>query len=223
MTVAALIMVPDPTAALGDAEGEPILRRVAQAAWSGGALPILAVCLRPTEELRAVVTDLAVGFAAPASDEPHGIAWFAAGMRAAAADVTGTTAALLWPFRFAWLDPETITSLVEAHGASPEWILRPAYAGRPGFPILIPMSLQPRLALLSGRGGEDAVAELVAAGVPYRQIDLGDPGIAIDIATPRASLPDYQGPTGPAGGPPPDWNADLAAHAADPETDPALR
>ena len=111
-----------------------------------------------------------------------------------------------------------MTSLVEAHGAAPEAIIRPTYRGQPGFPILVPVALTDRLAALSGQHGEEAVATLVAAGVPLRTIELGDPGIVHDMATPRAALPGYQGPPEPAGGPPPDWNSALAAQAGDPQT-----
>jgi hypothetical protein len=57
------------------------------------------------------------------------------------------------------------------------------------------------------------VASLVAGGVPLRVVELGDPGITHDLATPRADLPGYQGPPEPAAGPPPEWNADLASQA----------
>ena len=216
MTVAAVILVPDPQAALANADGEPVLRRLAQAAWSGGALPTVVVAPMVPEELSAAVAELGLTLTSPAADEPHGIAWFVNGMRSAVATVSETSAALLWPFRFVWVDPETVTSLVEAHGAAVDAIVRPAYAGQAGFPILIPVALLDRLAALSGQSGEQAVQSLVAAGVPIRQIELGDPGIVLDMVTPRGDLPRYQGPPEPAGGPPPDWNSALAAQAGDP-------
>ncbi|MGD0861948.1 MAG: NTP transferase domain-containing protein [Candidatus Limnocylindrales bacterium] len=215
MTVAAVVIVPDPEMALTRADGELVLRRVAQAAWSGGAMPAVVVASQTPQELRQAVADLAVTLTCPTPGEPQGIAWFVHGMRTAAAAVTETSAALLWPFKFAWVDPETVTSLVEAHGAAPEAIVRPAYGGQPGFPILVPVSLVGRLAELSGQHGEEAIAALVAAGVPIRHIELGDPGIVHDMATPRSDLPDYQGPPQPAGSPPPEWNAALAAQASD--------
>lgn len=216
MTVAAVVLVPEPSAALGPADGEPALRRLAQAAWSGGALPTVVVASGAADDLRQAVADLAVTLTGPAPDEPRGIAWFVRGMRTAVDTVAETSAGLLWPFRFVWVDPETVTSLVEAHGVTPEAIVRPAYGGQAGFPILIPVALVDRLAALSGQHGEEAVLSLVTAGVPIRQIELGDPGIVHDMATPRADLPPYQGPPEPAGGPPPDWNSVLAAQAADP-------
>jgi CTP:molybdopterin cytidylyltransferase MocA len=203
MTVAAVVLVPELPAALADADGEPALRRIAQAAWSGGALPTVAVTPQVTGELQAAVSDLAVKLVSPTPDEPRGIAWFVRGMRTAGAAVAEVSGALLWPFKFVWVDPETVTSLIEAHGAAPEAIIRPAYRGQLGFPILVPVALTDRLAALSGQHGEEAVATLVAAGVPLLTVELGDPGIVHDMATPRAALPGYQGPPEPAGGPPP--------------------
>jgi molybdenum cofactor cytidylyltransferase len=211
MTVAAIVLVPDQTKALSDADGEPVLRRLVQSAWAGGALPIVAVAAAPSEDLAAALTDLPAEVANPESGVEPGAQWFVAGFRAALVSVTETTAGLLWPFRYAWVDPETVTSLVEAHGADPESILRPAFGGEPGFPILVPAFLLPRIAAKTGLHGREAVAELVAEGVPLRVLELGDPGITHDIGTARADLPGYQGPEGPAGGPPPEWNAALAA------------
>ncbi len=213
MTVAAVVLVPDALAALSDADGEPAIRRVVHAAWSGGALPIVIVAEDIGGKLAEAVAGLPVMLTRPGADEPRGIAWFIHGQRAALAAVTETTAGLLWPFRYVWVDPETVTSLVEAHGATPREIVRPAWGGQPGFPILVPGAFTDRLAARIELHGEEAVAALVTAGVPLREIELGDPGIVHDISTPRTGLPGYQGPPQPAAGPPPEWNAELAAQA----------
>ena len=212
MTVAAIVLAPDAAGALADADGEPAIRRVAHAAWSGGALPVVIVAVDPHGEIAAAVAGLPVMLVDPGA-EPRGIAWFVAGQRGAHAAVAETTAGLLWPFRQAWVDPETVTSLVEAHGAAPESILRPVYAGRPGLPVLIPSAFTERLATRPDLHGTEAVEWLVAEGSPHLEQELGDPGIVHDMETPRASLPEYQAPPHAAAGPPPDWNADLAAHA----------
>jgi CTP:molybdopterin cytidylyltransferase MocA len=218
MTVAAVVIVPEPPAALAPADGEPALRRVAQAAWSGGALPTIVVAPEPSEDLRRAAAGLGVTLTSPGPTEPRGIAWFVHGMRTAVAGVAETSAALLWPFRFVWVDPETVTSLVEAHGATPDAIVRAAYGGQLGFPVLFPVALVDRLAALSGLHAEEAAQSLAAAGVAIRQIELGDPGIVYDMSTPRGDLPSYQGPAEPASGPPPEWNAALAAQASDSPT-----
>jgi CTP:molybdopterin cytidylyltransferase MocA len=216
MTVAAVVLVPEPQAALAPADGEPALRRLAQTAWSGGASADGGRRVRgPTNCCGRRRRSL--GHAdQPGPDEPHGIAWFVRGMRTAVATVAETSAALLWPFRFVWVDPETVTSLVEAHGATPEAIIRPAYGGRPGFPILMPVALSSGWRRCRGSGGEEAVESLVEpAGVPMRQIELGRPGDRPRHGDRRGRSAAYQGPPEPAGGPPPDWNSVLAAQAAD--------
>ena len=216
MTVAAVVLVPDALAALSDADGEPAIRRVVHAAWSGGALPIVIVAEDTEGKLAEAVAGLPVLLTRPGANEPRGIAWFVHGQRAASAAVTETTAGLLWPFRYAWVDPETVTSLVEAHGTAPGEIVRPAWSAQPGFPILVPAAFTDRLAARIELHGEEAVAALVAAGVPLRELELGDPGIVHDISVLRSALPDYQGPPHSAAGAPPEWNAELASQAQRP-------
>lgn len=213
LTVAAIVLAPDALAALSDLDGEPAIRRVVHAAWSGGALPIVIVAQDSDGKLVEAVAGLPVTLTTPGVDMPRGIAWFVHGQRAALATVTETTAGLLWPFRYAWVDPETVTSLVEAHGATPSEIVRPAWSGQAGFPILVPAAFADRLGARIELHGGEAVAALVAEGLPIRELELGDPGIVHDMSTPRSALPGYQGPPQPAAGPPPEWNAELAARA----------
>ena len=117
-----------------------------------------------------------------------------------------TDAALVWPARMTWPDPETITSLIEGHGADPGAILRPAYDAEPGWPVLVPIA---RLELLRGLGSErmpdQLIDDLAAAGVSVRLLDLGDPGAVLDSGTARADLPPYQGPSEPASGHVHEW------------------
>ena len=194
MTVAAVVIVPDSAAGMADVEGEPVIRRLVQSAWAGGAMPIVVVCPAVDGAFEQVLAELQITLVRPEPTEPHGIVWFAGGQIAAARAVSETTASLLWPFRYSWVDPETVTSLIEAHGGSPESIIRPTYGERRGFPILVPNSLADRLAALSGLHGEEAIDRSIASGVPSLSVELGDPGIVHDGATPRSSLPDYQGP-----------------------------
>jgi CTP:molybdopterin cytidylyltransferase MocA len=213
LTVAAIILAPDALAALSDADGEPAIRRVVHAAWSGGAMPVVIVADDADGKIAQAVAGLPVTLTQPGPDEPRGIAWFVRGQRTAHEAVTETTAGLLWPFGYAWVDPETVTSLVEGHGATPDQIVRPAWSGQAGFPILVPIAFVDRLGARIELHGGEAVAALVAEGVPIRELELGDPGIVHDISTPRSALPGYQGPPQPAAGPAPEWNAELAAQA----------
>ena len=213
MTVAAVVLAPDIATALADADGLPALRRVVQSAWAGGALPIVVVSHSGPEgdSLAAALEGLPATLHQP-KNVPPGSRWFGGGLELARDQVRETEAALLWPARFAWIDPETVTSTIEAHGAAPETIVRAAYRDEPGFPILVPADLGARFLAELELHAFQLVEALVAGGAALRTIELGDPGIVMDVATPRNRLPEYQGPPEPAAGPAPDWNAELGSH-----------
>lgn len=196
MTVAAVIVVSDLEAALTDLEGVPALRRVLQAAWAGGALPTVVVAADPDHRLADLLTGEDVRSIPPPSETP--LARFAEGFEAALSSVSATTGALLWPLEHAWVDPETVTSLLEAHGDSREDIVRPAYEHRPGYPVVFPTSVRSRLPELAGLSVDQGIDALLGSDVGVRQVELGDPGIVFDLATPRGALPEYQGPPRPA-------------------------
>jgi CTP:molybdopterin cytidylyltransferase MocA len=213
MTVAAVILVPDHATALSDAEGVATIRRVVQSAWAGGAMPVVAVS-HPGSDATAVgaaLDGLPASFLQP--DAPAGARWFGAGLAEARSQVRDTTAALLWPCRFAWIDPETITSLIEASGSSPGVIVRAAYRGRAGFPIVVPVTMASRFEVEPTLHAYELVERLVGDGAEMRLLELGDPGIVSDVSVPRANLPAYQGPPEPPAGMPPEWNDELARQA----------
>jgi len=217
MTVAAVVLVPDPAVALADADGLPALRRVVQSAWAGGAMPIVVVSHPGPvgEGLSAALEGLPAALIQP-QDVPPGAGWFGEGFRTARERVSETEAALLWPARFVWVDPETVTSLIEAHGLAVDAIVRAAFDGQPGFPILVPASHQARFAEERVLHAYQLIEALAAGGEATQTLELGDPGIVMDASTPRASLPAYQGPPEPAGAPP-EWNAELGSHAQESE------
>lgn len=170
------------------------------------------------DPIGAVAAALAGGEAvmaepAPAAGGPVG--QICRGIDVAREQVTETDAAIVWPARMAWVDPETLTSLIEAHGAHPLDLLRPAYEGAVGWPALVPIThLETLRALASDRMPDELLADLVADGVPSTAVEVGDPGVTHDIGTDRADLPPYEGPPEPASGRTFEWGA-LAAEAAD--------
>jgi CTP:molybdopterin cytidylyltransferase MocA len=106
------------------------------------------------------------------------------------------------------VDPETLTSLIEAHGADPEAILRPSFQGTAGWPVLLPVvHLSAVGEIPPGRSPDEVIADLGARGIPVRVLDLGDPGCIHDAATAPADLPAFHGPEEPVAGPPPEWGA----------------
>jgi CTP:molybdopterin cytidylyltransferase MocA len=141
----------------------------------------------------------------------------------AAQTITETEAALIWPGRMAWVDAETVTSLIEAHGASRNAVLRPRYDVAAGWPALIPVVLLPVLAAQPPDRMPDELITQLTGGEGPQLIDTGDPGTAFDITTPIDHLPQYQGPPEPVAGHAPEWGAAAADMADDsPLEGPAL-
>ena len=208
MTVAAVILAASPDSALADADGSPAVRRIADAAWSGGATPIVVVSFDPGGDVAAALAGAAVTLAEPAPQEHGPAAQMARGADVARAEITDTDAVLLWPARMTWIGPETVTSLIELHGTSPGALLRPTWDGEPGWPVLLPLAALTALrGVAADRMPGDVLDDLIATGVADRLVELGDPGVAFDGRTPRADLPPYVGPEEPVAGHTHEWGA----------------
>jgi CTP:molybdopterin cytidylyltransferase MocA len=215
VTVAAVILAATPDSALADADGMPAVARIADAAWSGGATPIIVVSFDPEGAVAAALAGAPVTLAEPAPAERGPAAQMARGAEVALAEVVETDAVLLWPARMAWVGPETVTSLIETHGTTEGDLLRPTWRSDPGWPVLLPVGDLDRLrAVGADRMPPDILADLLSAGSTQRLVELGDPGVVIDARTPRADLPPYVGPTDPPAGHVHEWGAQ-AADAAD--------
>lgn len=211
MTVAAVVLAATPDSALADADGMPSVRRIADSAWSGGAVPIVVVAHDPDGSVAAALTGSPAVLAGPAPLDRGPVGQIMRGIEVAMASIRETDAALVWPARFTWVGPETATSLIEAHGATPDAILRPSYEGEAGWPVLIPGSLIDGLkAVAADRMPDDVVADVIAGGAREVLLELGDPGVRHDRTVPRASLPPYVGPTEPPAGHVHEWEATMA-------------
>jgi CTP:molybdopterin cytidylyltransferase MocA len=224
VTVAAVILAASPESALADADGSPAVRRIADAAWAGGATPIVVVSFDPDGSVAAALAGAAVTLAEPAPAEQGPAAQMARGADVARAEIVETDAVLLWPARMTWVGPETVTSMIELHGTAPGVLLRPTWGGDPGWPVLMPLTALPSLrSVAADRMPPLIVDDLIAAGVADRLVKLGDPGVAIDRMTPRADLPPYIGPEEPVVGHVHEWGAAQAEATDDgPLEGPAL-
>jgi len=211
VTVAAVILAATPESALADADGLPRVRRIADAAWAGGAIPVVVVSFDPDGEVARALAGAPVIVAEPAPVEAGPVAQMVRGIEVAADLVTETDAALLWPARFGWVGPETVTSLLEAHGGTPDALVRPSFKVEAGWPALVPITVLERMrAVAPDRLPADVLADVVAEGVPLRLVDLGDPGTTIDGDTPRPDLPPYGGPPEPPSDHVHEWGAEIA-------------
>jgi CTP:molybdopterin cytidylyltransferase MocA len=213
MTVAAVILSASPGGSLADTLGQPRVRRLADLAWSGGALPILVVSPDPDGAVAAALAGSEAVYGSPAPVEGGPVGQMVHGCELAAAEVQGTTGFLIWPARMTWVGPETITSMIEAHGTDRGTVLRPAWHGDPGWPVLVPaVHLAALRAIGPDRMPPQVIDDLVAA-VPSRVVEMGDPGVVHDVDTAPADLPVYEGPPDPPAGHSHEWGADVAAEA----------
>jgi molybdenum cofactor cytidylyltransferase len=224
VTVAAVILAASPESALADADGSPAVRRIADAAWAGGATPIVVVSFDPDGSVAAALAGAAVTLAEPAPAEQGPAAQMARGADVARAEIVETDAVLLWPARMTWVGPETVTSMIELHGTAPDVLLRPTWEGDPGWPVLLPLAALPSLrSVAADRMPPVVVDDLIAAGIVDRLVALGDPGVAIDRQTARTDLPPYLGPEEPVVGGVHEWGAAQAEASDDgPLEGPAL-
>lgn len=213
-----MILAASVESALADVEGQAAVRRLTDAAWSGGALPIVVVAPDPDKAVAGALAGAAVTLAEPAPLEKGPAAQIARGVDVAMATVRDVDAALIWPARMVWVGPETVTSLIEAHGVDRSTILRPAFDGTAGWPVLIPIEAVAGLAgLAPDRMPGSIVDDLVAAGTSLRLIELGDPGATHDSSVVRADLPAYEGPPEPPAAHTHEWGA---APADEPDESP---
>ena len=220
MTVGVVVVAADMEEALIDAGGRIAVRRIVDAAWAGGALPIIVVVDDDTLDDAAggLVSAALQGSPAQRIDRGGlvGAQAYAAGARAATDAVRETSALLLWPGRMTWIDPETVTSLIEAHGRAPDRVIRPQRAGQVGWPVLLPAA---RIDDVLGTAGAPNLEACLSTAAPDL-LELGDPGSVLGREVDQDALPDYAGPPEPVGGPPPEWGA-AAAETPDPEVSPA--
>jgi CTP:molybdopterin cytidylyltransferase MocA len=187
-----------------------------EAAWAGGATPVVVVADDPAGTVAAALAGAPAVLAEPPPQVDGAAARVVRGMDVARERVGETDAVLVWPGRMVWVDAETVTSLIEAHGAERHLVLRPAYRDEAGWPALVPVTERDRLSRPADAGTpDDLLDQLTAAGL--RVIETGDPGVVHDAAVAIDELPPFEGPPEPVGGPPPEWGS---AAADDPDEGP---
>ena len=211
MTVAAVILAATPDSALADADGTPGARRLADVAWAGGATPVVVCAHDPESTVAAALANAEVTLVDPVPAERGPVGQIVNGVEAAVRLVAETDAALVWPARMAWVDAETVTALIAAHGEDRAALLRPAYGGEPGWPVLLPLPHLDALRTLSTtRMPGELIDDLLAGGIPARIVETGDPGVVFDVSTALSALPPFDGPPEPADAHAHEWGAATA-------------
>ena len=215
MTVAAVILSATAEGALLDTLGQPRVRRLVDIAWSGGALPVVVVA--PDEEgaVAAALVGSEAVYGAPEPSEAGAAGQMVRGAELALGEVRDTSAILIWPAQMTWVGPETVTSLIEAHGTAGATMLRPAWNGTSGWPVLLPIAALDALRAVRPDALPPDVIEGLAAIVPSRVVEVGDPGVVHDAETAFADLPPYDGPPDPPAGHTHEWGDGYEEEGAD--------
>ncbi|MBA2557806.1 MAG: NTP transferase domain-containing protein, partial [Chloroflexi bacterium] len=157
MTVAAVIVCATAESALADAAGRPAVRRMVESAWAGGAVPVVVVAPDGGGAVASALAGSSAVLAEPAPVIGGPVAQIVRGMSVAREQLGDTEAALVWPGRMAWVGPETVTSLIEAHGPDRRSVLRPRFTDQLGWPVLVPLEHLPTLRSLPPEGMPDAL------------------------------------------------------------------
>lgn len=211
MTVAAVVLAASPASALADADGTPGARRIADTAWAGGATPVVVCAHDPDGDVARALANAEVTLVGPVAREAGPVGQIVNGIEAARSLVAETDAALVWPARIAWVDAETVTTLIEAHGTDRSAVIRPAWEAAPGWPVLLPLAhLDAFRALAATRMPDELLDDLAATGVPWLVVETGDPGVTHDVGTPRSALPPYDAPPRPVDDHAHEWGAATA-------------
>ena len=210
MTVAAVILSATAEGALSDTLGQPRVRRLVDIAWSGGALPVVVVAPDADGAVAQALAGSEATYGSPAPADAGPAGQMLRGAELALAEVVDTSALLLWPARMTWVGPETITSLIEAHGTDPSTMLQPGWHGEAGWPVLLPLSALGQLRVVDSTLMPRDIVAALAGAVPTRIVDVGDPGVHYDADTPLADLPPYEGPPEPPGGHTHEWGENVA-------------
>jgi CTP:molybdopterin cytidylyltransferase MocA len=215
MTVAAVILSASAEGALTDTLGQPRVRRLVDIAWSGGALPVVVVSPDADGAVAAALTGSEATYVGPVAQERGPVGQIMRGAELALDEVRETTGFLLWPARMVWVGPETVTSLIEAHGMDVGTMLRPAWNGDPGWPVLVPATALGALREIApDRMPPDVIEDLVGV-VPSRVVEVGDPGVHFDAETAFADLPPYDGPPDPPAGHTHEWGDEVGEAGVD--------
>jgi CTP:molybdopterin cytidylyltransferase MocA len=213
MTVAAVILSASAESAIAETLGQPRVRRLADIGWSGGALPIVVLAPDPDGAVTASLVGSEAIYGLPALPDSGPVGQMVRGTELAMAEVGDTTAVLMWPAAMTWVGPETITSLIEAHGTAREAMLRPTWHDQPGWPVLVPTRhLDALRSIAPDRMPPDVIDDLSGL-MPTRAIAVGDPGVVFDVETDPADLPVYEGPPDPPAGHTHEWGASVMTEA----------
>jgi len=165
-----------------DVSGRPMLARVADAALSSPARPVVVVTGHDADAVRATLEGRAVRFVHNARYAEGMGSSLAAGIRALDPGLAG---ALICLGDMPWLRPEHVAALLAAFApAAGRSICVPVHAGQRGHPVLFAARYFPELGELRGDSGARPLLAQHANQVCA--VPVNDPGVILDVDTPES-------------------------------------
>jgi CTP:molybdopterin cytidylyltransferase MocA len=166
-----------------DEAGVTFVERVARTLLAGGAADALVVGRADDEVLRGVADQMGAGVRfVPNPDADTGqLSSIVAGL--AVADRPGTRGILVTPVDLPLIAPTTVTALLTAFSSSAAPIVRATHGGRHGHPVVFARAVFADLRHADPRVGAKAV--LRAHQQDIRNVEVGDPGVLLDVDTPE--------------------------------------
>jgi molybdenum cofactor cytidylyltransferase len=164
-------------------QGETFVRRVARHLIEAGLTPVIVVTGHEAAKIEPALAGLPVRFVSNPDYENGLASSLVAGITAL--DGEGVDAGLVALADMPLVGPEQIRRIADAYNpAEGKLICVPVYDGKQGNPVLWGANLFPELKMLSGdRGAKPLFA---AHHDEIMEVELGDPGILIDVDTPEA-------------------------------------
>ncbi|HZU04391.1 MAG TPA: nucleotidyltransferase family protein [Chloroflexota bacterium] len=183
-TVAGILLAAGQSTRLGQPKqllpyrGRSLLRHAAEVGLAAGLAPLIVVIGAAAPAMRRELEGLAVQVV----ENPRYAEGQSTSLRAGVAALPpGTAAVVILLVDMPAVDAEVIARLVEAWRATAAPIVRPAYAGQPGHPVLFAAPLLPELAAVQGDEGGRAVLRRHAATTHL--VPVATPGVLQDIDT----------------------------------------
>lgn len=187
--VAALVLAAGRSTRMGGAnklvapvEGKPMVRQVVEALLASRARPVIVVTGHERERVEAALQHLPVTFVHN-PDYPAGMSTsLRAGISAVPEECDG---ALVCLGDMPRLSAPVVDALIEAfHPEDGRSIVVPVHEGRRGHPVLFARAFFPALCALAGDVGARSV--IAAHSEAVVEVEVGDPGILVDVDTPEA-------------------------------------
>ena len=183
MTVAAVILAASPASALADADGTPGVRRLADVAWSGGATPVVVCSFDPDGAVAAALANTEATLVDPVRPEHGPVGQIVERDR-------GRDPARRRDRRRARVaGAARLGRRRDGHDADRGPRRRPrqrhparvATASPAGRRCCRSRHLDALRALGATRMPDELLDDLEAAGVPFRIVETGDPGVTHDV------------------------------------------